>query len=284
MRKIKIAFYIILSLALLALLGIYLTNTTVDVLEPKGQIAAQQKSLIITATALMLIVVIPIFIMIYYLLKKYRADRPQGQYTPDWAHSHWIEAIWWGVPCLIIVFLSILAWKSSHDLDPFKPIENGTKPLTIQVVALQWKWLFIYPEQGIATVNFLQFPEKTPLNFELTGDAPMNSFWIPQLGGQVYAMAGMRTKLHLIANEPGAYRGCSANISGTGFAGMKFTAKATSAQDFAIFIAKTKKTKNALNFTTYQALAKPSENNPVASYIVTENNLFDRIIMACLED
>ena len=156
----------------------------------------------------------------------------KAKHAPDWEHNYIAEYCWWGVPIVIIVILAVTTWKSSHDLNPFKPIESEKKPLAIQVVALHWKWLFIYPEQGIATVNFVQFPEKTPINFEITSDAPMNSFWIPQLGGQIYAMPAMRSKLHLIANEIGSFRGVSANISGKGFAGMTFTAKSSSEEDF----------------------------------------------------
>lgn len=174
--------------------------------------------------------------------------------------------------------MGILVWKSSHELDPFKPLESNRKPVRVQVVALQWKWLFIYPEQNIATVNFLQFPEQTPINFEITADAPMNSFWIPELGGQIYAMPGMKTKLHLIANEEGNFRGSSANLSGRGFAGMTFIAKASSQLEFEDWVESIRESSNFLNLREYNRLAEPSENNPVASYVLQKKDLYDWIV------
>ncbi len=147
------------------------------------------------------------------------------------------------------------------------------------MVALQWKWLFIYPEQKIATVNFFHFPEQTPINFEITSDAPMNSLWIPQLGGQIYAMPGMRTKLHLIADEPGAFRGSSANLSGEGFAGMHFVATSSTQADFDEWVHSQKQKEKFLDRSSYKQLAKPSENNPEATYLLKDNDLFDQIIM-----
>ena len=151
--------------------------------------------------------------------------------------------------------------------------------MKIQVVALQWKWLFIYPEEGIATVNFIQFPVDTPVNFEITADAPMNSFWIPQLGGMIYAMPAMRSKLHLIANEMGDFRGVSANLSGTGFAGMTFVAKSSSQADFEEWVHSVRHSNRTLTSESYNQLAMPSQNNPVASYVLLDNNLFEEILM-----
>ena len=195
------------------------------VLDPKGFIAFEERDLLYITALLMLTVVVPVLVLAVVICWKYRAGNKKAKYEPEWDKSWALELVWWGFPCIIVALLSVLTVKSCLDLDPFKPLESDVKPLKIQVVALQWKWLFIYPEQKIATINFVQFPEKTPINFELTADAPMNSFWIPQLGGQIYAMPGMSTKLHLIANEAGSYRGSSSNISGNGFAGMIFTAK-----------------------------------------------------------
>jgi len=181
-------------------------------------------------------------------------------------------------PLIIILILSVITWKSSHQLNPFKPLTSDKKPVTIQVVALQWKWLFIYPEQGIATVNFIQFPEKRPVNFEITADAPMNSFWIPQLGGQIYAMPAMRTKLHLIADEVGTYRGLSTNISGKGFAGMTFNAKASSEAEFEQWVSEVKRSGKSLEFANYKQLVEPSEYVPVSYYSLPDRNLFDQIM------
>ncbi len=245
---------------------------------PKGPIAAQQKSLIITAVLLMLIVVIPVFIMTFYISWKYRAHK-KSKYTPNWDFSPKLEFIWWAFPAVIIILIAAMTWKSSHALDPYKPLESNVKPITIQVVALEWKWLFIYPEQNIATINFIEFPEKTPIHFELTADAPMNSFWIPQLGGQMYAMAGMTTQLNLEANEPGEFAGSAAEINGHGFSDMNFLAKAAPAADFETWIASIKQSAPSLSNKTYEDLALPSSNNSKTFYSSVENNLFDRVIM-----
>jgi cytochrome o ubiquinol oxidase subunit 2 len=227
----------------------------------------------------MLIVVIPVFVLTFGIAWKYRASNTKAKYSPDWDHNRTAETIWWLIPTAIIGVLAIITWQSSHDLDPYKALDSARKPVTVQVVALQWKWLFIYPEQGIASVNMLEFPEDTPVNFEITGDAPMNSFWIPQLGGQVYAMAGMTTKLHLMADKPGNYDGSSANLSGQGFAGMRFTAKAVTQADFDAWTTSMRRSPTALTTSEYNNLAKPSENNAVKSYVATEPDLYDRIIM-----
>jgi len=200
-------------------------------LDPKGQVGIEQKNLILIATGLMLLVVIPVIIMTVAFAWKYRASNKAATYTPDWSHSTKIEAAVWIIPILIIIALGYVTYKSTHKLDPYRPLDSDVKPIQIDVVALDWKWLFIYPEQGIATVNKINFPANTPVNFRVTSDAVMNSFFIPGLGGQIYAMAGMTTKLHLIANENGEFDGISANYSGAGFTGMKFKATATSQED-----------------------------------------------------
>lgn len=256
-----------------------LRGTSLDVLTPKGTIAQQQFDLIILTSFLSLIIVIPVFALTFFIVWKYRASNTKAKYEPDWDHSRKLEAAWWLIPFALIAVLAVITWVSSHKLDPYRPIESDKKPVTIQVIALPWKWLFIYPEQNIATVNYIQFPEKTPINFELTADAPMNSFWIPQLGGQVYAMAGMTTKLHLEASDIGEYRGSSANISGEGFAGMKFTAKSTTQNDFDNWVLSTKASSAALTLPEYEKLAKPSDNNPPTHYSSSDPNLYDTVIM-----
>lgn len=270
--------------ALLAIAGfiltlILLTRPEVVVLNPKGMVGMKERDLILTAVWLMLIVVVPVFVFLPLFAWRYRADRGQGQYAPNWAHSHLAEALWWGVPCIIIAVLALFAYRSSHELDPFRPIDSDKKPLKIQVVALQWKWLFLYPEYGIASVNFVQFPAGTPLAFEITADAPMNSFWIPQLGGQVYAMPAMRSKLHLIADEEGTFRGSSANLSGKGFSGMTFTAQASSQEEFNRWVMSVQDTADFLDQQSYQQLVAPSEYQPVALYRLLQEDLFDQILM-----
>jgi len=277
MKKYRFAFAILLIIAAGILAVMYLSGHSIPVLEPKGLISMKERKLIITASFLMLIVVIPVFVFAIYFTWKYREGNG-GRHEPDWEHNNIAEFCWWGVPFLIIIVLAIITWKSSHELDPFKPLDEKKKPITIQVVALEWKWLFIYPEQKIASVNFVQFPEKTPVNFQITAEAPMNSFWIPQLAGQIYAMPGMRTKLHLMANETGDFRGTSSNFSGKGFAGMEFMARASTEEEFDLWVQKVSGMGQPLNWSSFQALVVPSEYNPVSYYRLSQPALFDQII------
>ncbi len=168
----------------------------VPLLDPKGQVGIEQRNLIVIATLLMLIVVIPVILMTLIFAWKYRATNKAAKYTPDWSHSTKIEIAVWGVPMLLLVFLGYYTYVSTHELDPYRPLESDVKPVTIQAVSVDWKWIFIYPEYNIATVNKIVFPANTPINFQVTSDSVMNSLFIPGLGGQIYAMAGMHTKLH----------------------------------------------------------------------------------------
>lgn len=239
-----------------------------------------QRSLILTAFGLMMIVVIPAVLMAVVFAWKYRASNTNAKYSPNWSHSNKVEAVVWTIPILIIVFLGVLTWKSTHALDPSKPLVSDVKPVEIDVVALDWKWLFIYPEQGIATVNQIAFPANTPVSFKITSNSVMNSFFIPTLGSQIYAMAGMQTKLHLIANEPGTFDGISSNFSGRGFSGMKFKAIAT--PDNATFdqwVAKAKQSPNTLmTMDDFDKLAAPSENHPVEFFSTANPELFKQVI------
>jgi cytochrome o ubiquinol oxidase subunit 2 len=221
---------------------------------------------------------VPVFALTFYIAWKYRASNKKARYTPDWDHHTGIEALWWAIPLALITILSVITYKTSHELDPFRPIASDKKPLTVQVVALQWKWLFIYPEQNIASVNFVQFPEDRPVNFQITSDAPMNSFWIPQLGGQMYAMSGMNTKLHLIADEPGTFRGSSANISGEGFSDMVFSAKATSEAEFDEWVREVKEDTDYLDMSAYGELAEPDIPKEVLYYGSVERSLYDKVV------
>lgn len=278
-KGFKIATLLLLLIGGVALTAFFVSRHSIAVLDPKGMIAAKERELIITASLLMLIVVIPVLFLTLIFAWRYRETNLKAKFTPDWEHNSIAEYCWWGVPLAIIAILTVITWRSSHALNPFKPLEIDKKPLIIQAVALQWKWLFLYPEQGIATVNYIQFPAQTPLNFEITADAPMNSFWIPQLGGQIYAMPAMRTKIHLIADEVGEFRGASANISGKGFAGMIFKAKASLETDFDRWVEKIRQTATPLSFESYNKLALPSENEPPAVYLLGDPELFNRIIM-----
>ncbi|KAA0996016.1 ubiquinol oxidase subunit II [Pseudomonas sp. ADAK2] len=266
-------------LGLLPLLGtLLLSGCNMTLLDPKGQVGLDERNLIITATLLMLLVVVPVIVMTFLFAWKYRASNPNAVYAPKWSHSTKIEIAVWAVPVLIIIALGYVTYISTHALDPYKPLESDVKPITVEVVSMDWKWLFIYPEQGIATVNKLVFPANTPINFKITSDTVMNSFFIPGLGGQIYAMAGMETKLHLIANQNAEFDGISANYSGAGFTGMKFKAIATSQADFDAWVSDVKKAPKQLEKAEYEALSKPSQNNPVELYSSFTPNLFQIIV------
>ena len=277
-RTFKVILSTLLVLAVLCLGAYYVATHDMDILNPKGVIAYKERDLIITALSLMLIVVIPVFFLTLIFAIRYREGNKSAKYTPNWAHSALGEAIWWGVPCIIIVILAVITYRTSHELNPFKPLKSDKRPVQVQAVALNWKWLFIYPELGIAAVNYMQIPVDRPINLEITADAPMNSFWVPQLSGQIYAMPAMRTRLHVMANEEGIYRGRSSNISGKGFAGMLFNVKASSEMEFQSWVDMVRKSSYRLNWQEYLNLVQPSEYNPVKLYQLTQRDLFDRIV------
>jgi cytochrome o ubiquinol oxidase subunit 2 len=274
-KIILVALYVV---ALGCIIAFILQGQNVAVLMPQGTIAQQQRGLMILAALLMLIVIIPVFVLTFAIAWKYRASNTKAQHSPDWDHNRLLESIWWGLPCAIIAVLAFVAWTTSHSLDPYKPLQSDKDPVKIQVVALEWKWLFIYPDQKIATVNYVQFPKNTPINFEITSDAPMNSFWIPNLGGQIYAMSGMSSQLHLMADKVGSYQGSSANISGEGFSGMHFTVDSVTDTDFMNWVQGIKKQSGPLDKSSYDLLAKPSKNLAPAYYNLAQPDLYDTII------
>lgn len=278
-KKEKIILGGIATAWFLGLLVYYLHHANIQVLNPKGTIAQSERNLIILTVVLGLFVVLPVYIMTFTIAWKYREGNKQVSYRPNHDHNVLAETLWWGIPSVIIIFLSMVAWNTSHSLDPHKTL-NGGKPLHVQVVALDWKWLFIYPEQGVASVNYLQFPVGQPVQFDITSNGPMNSFWVPQLGSQIYAMAGMSTHLNLEADSAGDYKGSSANISGEGFAGMRFTAHAGSAQEFDGWVSETRLASPKLNMKTYRALAKPSVNNPPTYYSLATPDLYSKVLLS----
>lgn len=282
-KKLRILLPFLLLVGLVGMFAYFVRTNDLAILNPSGTIADKQRNLLVFATLLGMVVVLPVFVMTAVFAWRYRAGNKKAAYKPDWDKNHWLEAIWWGIPVIIILILSVVTWRSTHDLDPYKPLESDRKPVTIQVVALQWKWLFIYPEQNIATVNYVQFPENTPVNFEITADAPMNSFWIPKLGGQIYAMNGMVTKLHLQAHEPGEYDGLSANISGEGFASMKFKARSSTQADFESWVSAVKRQEAVLSHAEYAVLAQPTTKHPVTLYASADKDLYDTIVMKYME-
>lgn len=279
--KLKHTFAFFLLLLFTALLAIFLYPYAMNsaVLDPKGIIGLKEEDLMYIASFLMLIVVIPVLIMTFVFCVRYRASNKNAEYDPEWNHNTLAEAIWWGFPFLIILILSVITWKSSHELDPYKPFNSNLKPVRIQVVALQWRWLFIYPDYKIASMNFLQFPEGIPVSFEITADAPMNSFWIPELGGQIYAMPGMSTKLHLMADQSGDFRGSSANLSGIGFSGMHFIARASAPEEFEKWVQSIRQSGHPLGLKEYNHLIPATQDNSIITYVLKDEGLYDGIVM-----
>ncbi|GAB3788956.1 ubiquinol oxidase subunit II [Dyella agri] len=248
------------------------------VLLPKGPVGAQEKQLLLEALIPMLMVITPVIILTLWFAWWFRASNTRAKYRPRWAYSGAIEFSIWMIPLLVILFLGSLAWVGSHKLDPYRPLASKRKPLVVQVVALDWRWLFIYPEQGVASVNELAIPVDTPVSFQLTSATVMNSFFIPSLGGQVYAMPGMQTQLHLQADEAGNYRGISAQFSGGGFSDMHFQVLATDAAGFAAWIARTKSAATPLDAAVYDRLAADHKTGEVAYYFPVSDGLFDHAI------
>ena len=257
----------------------YLHAKNFAVLNPKGVVASRERQLMITTVLLGLIVVVPVYVMTFVIAWRYREGNKKARYSPDLAGNVFAELAWWGIPLAIISILSVITWQSSHALDPRRALNVSARPMNIQVIALDWKWLFIYPSQNVASVNWVELPIGTPVTFDITADAPMNSFWIPQLGGQIYAMPGMSTKLHLVADKAGDYQGSSANLSGDGFAGMRFTAEAGTMDQFNNWVQIAKRSPRSLNVNTYDQLVKPSQYNPVARYSLADPQLFTRVLL-----
>ncbi len=270
---------IILIVLIMQPISVYHFRDYIAILFPKGIVALEERNLLFILQIIMLLVIIPVYVLTFIFSWKYRAGNPKAKYDPDLVDSHFAEYIWWGVPFVMTTIVAVFTWVKTHELDPYKPLVSDKKTMTIQVVALQWKWLFLYPEEKIATVNFVQFPRHVPVHFEITADAPMNSFWIPHLGGQIYAMPNMKTELHLSAWEAGDYRGSSANLSGEGFAGMHFITRVSSEEDYEKWIESAKKSTNVLSWEKYEALAAPSKDSPVEIYQLNDDQLFNQIMM-----
>lgn len=278
-------------LALLPVLAA-LGGCNLVVMAPSGDIAAQQRDLIVISTVLMLLIIVPVMALTVFFAWRYRASNKEATYKPDWNHSTGLELVIWAAPLLIIIALGALTWMGTHLLDPYRkldriaagqPVPATIKPLEVEVVALDWKWLFIYPEQGIATVNELAAPIDRPIHFKLTSSSVMNSFYIPALAGQIYAMPAMQTRLHAVINRPGRYQGFSANYSGAGFSGMRFSFLGMSESDFEGWVAKTKESEARLDRAAYLQLERPSENVAVQRFGATEPRLFDAIRNLCVQ-
>lgn len=259
---------------------------------PSGDLAVQQRDLIITSTLLMLLIIVPVIVLTLFFAWHFRASNKQAHYDPEWDHSTILELLIWAAPLLIIIALGAITWVSTHKLDPYRqlgridahrPVPAEARPLQVNVVALDWKWLFIYPEQGIATVNELAAPVDRPIQFKITASTVMNSFFIPALAGQIYAMPGMETQLQAVINAPGEFQGFSANYSGHGFSGMHFLFHGMSEQDFAQWVQKAKAGGGDLNRDAYVKLAAPSENDPVTYYATVAPGLYRSILTHCVD-
>lgn len=262
------------------------------VMHPAGNIAVQQRDLILLSTGLMLLIVVPVIAATLFFAWKYRASNTQAKYDPEWHHSTRLEVMIWAAPMVIILMLGTVAWISSHTLDPYRPLARlaphrpvpvGVKPLEVQVVALDWKWLFIYPELGVASVNEVAAPVDRPIEFQITATSVMNSFYVPALAGQVYAMPGMQTQMHAVINRAGVYDGLSSNYSGAGFSDMRFKFKGMSQGDFDRWVAAVRADPARLTRADYLQLARPSADQPVRHYASVDPGLFAAIVNRCVE-
>lgn len=266
-------------LLLLTLFAVFIRNGNMQLLNPQGYIADIQSRILWIAFFLALLIAFSLIGAVYFVAFRYREENTHVRYEPNRTAKKRTIVVWYLAPLAAIIILSGFLWSTAHAIDQFKPIPSSVTPLSIQVVALQWKWLFIYPQQKIATVNVLEFPENTPIDLQLTSDAPMNSFWIPSLGSQIYAMPGMSTQLHLLANTTGTFQGRSAQISGAEFANMVFDARSVSNANFTAWVQTAKNSTKHLDFTTYSALAQPSGSYPPTTYVLTDSNLYSQITM-----
>jgi cytochrome o ubiquinol oxidase subunit II len=248
-------------------------------LQPAGPVSDAERTLLLDATLIMLAIIIPVSIATIAVAWWYRSSNPRARRRPDFVYSGRVELVTWSIPVLVIIFLAGIAWISAHDLDPAKPLPSKTPPLTVQVVSLDWKWLFIYPHQGVASVNRLVVPAGVPLHLELTSATVWNAFWVPQLGSMLYTMNGMLTTLYLEASRPGVYYGESAMISGDGFSGMHFDTDAVPAQQFSSWIDSTRSAGPVLDAGSYRGLLEPSESVKPYTYRSVQPDFFRRIVL-----
>jgi cytochrome o ubiquinol oxidase subunit 2 len=274
-----------------ALASLALTGCDMVVMNPMGDVALQQRNLVLIATGLMLLIVLPVIAATVFFAWKYRASNEAARYEPDWDHSTQLELLIWAAPLLIVICLGAVTWTGTHLLDPYRPIGRiakgrpvpaNTKPLEVQVVALDWKWLFIYPEYNIATVNELAAPVDRPIVFRISASSVMNTFYVPTLAGMIYAMPSMETKLHAVINKPGNYEGFSANYSGAGFSNMRFRFHGLDDAGFAGWVARNRAASLPLTRANYLKLERPSEKVPVIRFARVAPGLFDAVVNQCV--
>lgn len=251
------------------------------VLMPSGQVADQQRTLFVFTVALSVVVVVPVFALLVIFAWRYRdtGEKAPKNYRPEWGENKWLEITWWGIPIVIIAVLSVVTYLTSHSLDPYRAIESDKETLEVQVVALQWKWLFIYPELGVATVNDLTIPVDTPVHFSLSADAPMSAFWVPALGSQIYSMNSMSSQLNLMANETGTFKGYNTNINGEGYAKMTFDVNSVSDDEFDDWQSSHASSGHRLDWQHYGELAEPSTMSSPMYMSLADDKLYQRIVM-----
>ncbi|MDR3529224.1 MAG: ubiquinol oxidase subunit II [Rhodopila sp.] len=275
--------FLVLICLLLGGICLILGGCADGVLDPKGPVGAAERLLFLDAFWIMMMIVVPVILATLGVAWWFRASNTKARYLPDWAYSGRVEFVVWAIPVLMIMFLGGITWISSHDLDPARPLPGETKPLEVQVVSLDWKWLFIYPEQGVASVNQLIVPANVPVHFSLTSASVMNAFFIPQLGTMIYTMNGMETQLNLKADEPGVFHGLSTNISGDGFSGMAFEVRAVPVSEFDGWIASVRRSSGpVLDSQGYGRLAQQSENVQPFTYSTVQPQLFNAVVTQVL--
>lgn len=269
----------VVAVAIVAVLFFVTEGRDMPVLNPSGTIADQQFVLIMITVVLGVFVVIPVFILLFVIAWKYRATNKTAKYEPELDGNRGLEALWWGIPLVIIFLLAIITWVSTHALDPYKKLESEVTPVKVQVVSLDWKWLFIYPDYNVATLNYMNMPKDTPIELTLTSDAPMNSFWVPALAGQVYTMTGMSTKLHFMSDSVGTFNGASANISGEGYADMSFKVYSQNETDFEAWMRKATQSPDILNDSRYKELATRGIDTSEKTFTLESAGLYHSIVM-----
>ena len=280
-----------MRLAAVCLLPLLAGGCNFVVMQPSGDVAVQQRNLVVASTALMLLVIVPVIVLTLLFAWRYRQSNKDAVYDPDWHHSTQLEVVIWTVPLVIIVALGAMTWISTHTLDPFRPLDRigperpvspNTQPLDVEVVALDWKWMFFYPEQGIATINELAAPVDRPIRFKITSSTVMNAFYVPALAGMIYAMPGMQTQLNAVINKDGVYDGFSSNYSGSGFSRMTFKFHGLPRDGFDQWVAKAKAQGSALDDAKFLEIERPSENVAVTYFSSVQPGLFGRILNQCV--
>lgn len=276
-RGLRVAFPAIAAVLLVVIFAWLVQGKQIDVLQPAGVVANEQRQILYFALFLSACVVIPVFTLLIVFSFKYRAGNNVSKYDPNTGDNSILEGLWWGIPIAIIGVLGVITYQTSHSLDPYKKIDGGNE-LRVQVIGLQWKWLFIYPEHDVATLNYVAMPIDRPVHFSLTTEAPMSSLWIPALGSQIYAMKGMDSQLNLKGTRIGEYTGYNTNINGEGYAKMTFTAKVMTRTNFSDWLSKSKSADDTLDLKKFDELAKPETIRDERTYSLSDKNLYDTVM------